>query len=58
MARGKDTLLVPGDNNEEKVVTANELQLGSTDPKPPGSGVQVKYDGIHVRCGWMAGGIG
>eukprot|EP00731_Ephydatia_muelleri_P024104 Em0016g375a len=44
MARGKDTLLVPGDNNEEKVVTANELQLGSTDPKPPGSGVQTLKD--------------
>ena len=45
MARGKDTLLVPGANNEEKIVTANEIKMGWTDPdlhRDEGSSAQVK----------------
>ena len=33
MAMGKDTMPVTGTNNEDKVVTANELQMGWIDPK-------------------------
>ena len=43
MARGKDTLLAPGaDKEEERIATANELQMGSVDPKLQDRAAQVK----------------